>query len=109
HASAVSNGKGVVAFVARSGQGKSSLAAHLVQRGFGVVGDDVCLIDTAMERAMVIPAAPWLKLWRNSLETLGKQADGLERVFSEDDKYRLPLKSPLSPEPIHRLIFLESA
>lgn len=109
HASAVSNGKGVVAFVARSGQGKSSLAAHLAQRGFRVVSDDVCLVDTAMEQAMVIPAAPWLKLWRNSLEILGRQVDGLERVFSEDDKYRVPLENPLAPEPIHRLVFLESA
>jgi hypothetical protein len=108
HASAVSSGKGVVAFLARSGQGKSSLAAHLAQRGFRVLGDDVCLIDTQTDQAMVIPAAPWLKLWRNSLEILGRQADGLERVFSEDDKYRLPLQNVLQPEPIRKLVFLES-
>ncbi len=42
---------------------------------------------------MVIPSAPWLKLWRNSLQHLGRQAEGLERVFSEDDKYRLPLET----------------
>jgi hypothetical protein len=114
HASAVSgepiNGKqGVVAFLARSGQGKSSLAAHLAQRGFRVVADDICLIDTTRQgTAMVTPAAPWLKLWRNSLQNLGWKAEGLERVFSEDDKYRLPLSSVLEPEPIRKLIFLES-
>src|ERR1700761_774974 len=47
HASAITNGNGVIAFVGRSGHGKSSLAAHLAQRGFSVVGDDVCLIDPA--------------------------------------------------------------
>ncbi|MGC2402746.1 MAG: hypothetical protein WA510_23340 [Acidobacteriaceae bacterium] len=109
HASAVITGEGVVAFVARSGQGKSSLAAHLAQRGFPVVGDDICLIDSSGERAMVVPAAPWLKLWRNSLEMLGRRTDGLERVFSEDDKYRLPLETPLLHEPIHRIVFLESS
>jgi hypothetical protein len=114
HASAVGGGQGVVAFLARSGQGKSSLAAHLARRGFPVVADDVCLIDvtpaglTSTNKAMVIPAAPWLKLWRDSLQNLGRQAEGLERVFSEDDKYRLPLQSPLDPEPIGKLIFLES-
>ncbi len=108
HASAVSSGKGVVAFLARSGQGKSSLAAHLAQRGFRVLGDDVCLVDTQTDQAMVIPAAPWLKLWRNSLQILGRQADGLERVFSEDDKYRLPLQNVFQPEPIRKLVFLES-
>ena len=109
HASAVSGGNGVVAFVARSGQGKSSLAAHLAQRGFHIFGDDVCLIDTRTEQPMVIPAAPWLKLWRNSLQMLGTDPDGLERVFSEDDKYRLPLQDVLSSEPIRRVVFLESS
>jgi hypothetical protein len=107
HASAVSTGQGVVAFVARSGQGKSSLAAHLAQRGFRVVGDDICLIDTSAGQPVVIPAAPWLKLWRDSLQRLGKQADELDRVFSEDDKYRLPIGQTSAPEPIHRLVFLE--
>jgi hypothetical protein len=109
HASAVSTGRGVVAFLARSGQGKSSLAAYLAQRGFSVLADDVCLIDSASGGpAMVIPTAPWLKLWRNSLERLGSQVQGLERVFSEDDKYRLPLANTPSPEPIGRLVFLET-
>jgi hypothetical protein len=109
HASAVGTSQGVVAFLARSGQGKSSLAAHLAQRGFPVVADDVCLIDLASaNQPMVIPAAPWLKLWRNSLQNLGHDAEGLERVFSEDDKYRLPLQSPLNAEPIGKLVFLES-
>jgi hypothetical protein len=108
HASAVSHRGGVVAFVGHSGQGKSSLAAHLAQRGFPVVSDDVCLIDpTSANQAIVIPTAPWLKLWRNSLESLGKQTEGLERVFSEDDKYRLPLADTRAPEPIRTLMFLE--
>jgi hypothetical protein len=98
-----------VAFLARSGQGKSSLAAHLAQRGFRVLADDVCLIDpTPADEVMVIPTAPWLKLWRDSLQHLGAQADGLQRVFSEDDKYRLPLAGALAPEPIRKLIFLEN-
>jgi hypothetical protein len=108
HASAVTSRGRVVAFLGRSGQGKSSLAAHLAQRGFAVVADDVCLIDPApANQAMVIPTAPWLKLWRNSLQNLGKQAEGLERVFSDDDKYRWPLADVLEPEPIHTLMFLE--
>jgi hypothetical protein len=108
HASAIAGKSGVMAFLASSGQGKSTLAAHLAQRGFRVLADDVCLIDTTRPgTAMVIPTAPWLKLWRNSLENLGRQAHGLERVFSEDDKYRLPLATALQPEPIFKLVFLE--
>lgn len=108
HASAIAGKSGVVAFLANSGQGKSTLAAHLAQRGFRVLADDVCLIDTAQPgKAMVIPTAPWLKLWRNSLEHLGREAEGLDRVFSDDDKYRLPLAPVLKPEPILRLVFLD--
>jgi hypothetical protein len=110
HASAIGGRSGVVAFLANSGQGKSTLAAHLAQRGFDVLADDVCLIDTTRPgTAMVIPTAPWLKLWRNSLENLGRQAEGLERVFSEDDKYRLPLATALEPKPIRKLVFLEGS
>jgi hypothetical protein len=113
HASAVCSGRGAVAFLGRSGMGKSSLAAHLSQRGFEVVGDDICLADTSKTPPMVIPAAPWLKLWRKSLQSLGREPEGLERVFSEDDKYRFPLRElqPVEPtvQAIDRLVFLESA
>jgi hypothetical protein len=114
HASAVSseprNGRqGVAAFLARSGQGKSSLAAHLAQRGLRVVADDVCLIDpTPADEVLVTPSTPWLKLWRNSLQNLGRQAEGLERVLSEHDKYRLPLEAASKREPIRKLVFLEA-
>jgi dephospho-CoA kinase len=108
HASAIAGKSGVVAFLGNSGQGKSTLAAHLAQRGFRVLADDVCLIDaTEPSVAMVIPTAPWLKLWRTSLENLGREAEGLDRVFTDDDKYRLPLAPVLTPEPILRLVFLE--
>jgi hypothetical protein len=110
HASAIGTQSGVVAFLARSGQGKSTLAAQFAQRGFRVIADDVCLIDTTQPgTAMVVPTAAWLKLWRNSLDHLGKQADGLERVFSDEDKYRLPLATGSDPEPIRKLVFLESS
>ena len=98
----------VVAFLGHSGQGKSSLAAHLAKRGFAVMADDICLIDPSSPGGMVIPTAPWLKLWRSSLESLGQSADTLARVFSEDDKFRLPLNAMLPPQPLRMLIFLES-
>jgi hypothetical protein len=108
HASAVSCGGGVIAFLGHSGQGKSLLAANLARRGFSVVADDICLVDARGEGpAMVIPVAPWLKLWRASLDQLGMPAQGLDPVFSEDDKYRFPVDQALEPQPIRKLIFLE--
>lgn len=113
HASAVACPRGVAAFIGNSGHGKSSLAAHLARRGFAVVADDVCLIDARSEGpAVVLPSAPWLKLWADSLEHLGRPAAGLEQVFSDEAKYRLPLESPavdIAPDRrrIAKLIFLE--
>lgn len=110
HASAVYSEAGVLAFVGNSGQGKSTLAAHLAQRGYPVVADDICLIDTGKEGLVqVTPTAPWLKLWRNSLETLGARPEGLARVFSDDDKYRLPNTADLREAPLGKLIFIETA
>ena len=110
HASAVISRAGVVAFLGHSGQGKSSLAAHLAARGFTVMADDICLIDPSLPGpTMVVPTAPWLKLWRASLENLGRPADALFRVFSEDDKYRLPLTPMRESHPLHMLVFLDRA
>jgi len=110
HGSAVSGRAGITAFLGRSGQGKSSLAAHLAQRGFTVVADDVCLIDPAPPgEVMVTPVAPWLKLWRSSLNHLGRNEHGLERVFSEEEKYRVPLPAQAQVQPIRAVIFLAPA
>ena len=92
HACAVRMGKGTVAFLGDSGAGKSTLAAFLVERGFPLVADDVCLLDPdADPSARVIPVAPWLKLWRTSLDALGRGDDGLSRTFNDEEKFRVPV------------------
>jgi hypothetical protein len=112
HASAVSTETGVAAFLARSGQGKSSLVANLANRGFHIVADDICLVESSVSGdPLVIPTAPWLKLWRASLQQLGQPIEGLDQVFSEDDKYRVPIQGATSGnasvrQAIRNLIFI---
>jgi hypothetical protein len=97
HASAVRIGDGVVAFLGASGAGKSTLAGYLSQAGYALVADDICLLDPgAAPEERVLPVAPWLKLWRASLEALGHDADGLTQTFTDEDKFRLPLNRPPS-------------
>jgi hypothetical protein len=94
HACAVRMGRGAVAFLGDSGAGKSTLAAFLVEKGFPLVADDVCLLDPDADRsARVIPVAPWLKLWRTSLDALGRGEDGLTRTFNDEEKFRVPVDS----------------
>ena len=92
HASAVRIGDGVVAFVGASGAGKSTLAAYLSQANYPLVADDICLLDpAALFVRRVLPVAPWLKLWRASLEALGQGTEGLTQTFTEEDKFRFPV------------------
>jgi hypothetical protein len=111
HASAIRMGRGAVAFLGDSGAGKSTLAAFLVARGFSLVADDVCLLNPdAAGAGRVLPVAPWLKLWRSSLEALGRGEQGLSRTFTDEDKYRVPASLLATveeePMPLSGLVFL---
>jgi hypothetical protein len=108
HAGAVRTAQGVVAFLGPSGSGKSSLVAFLARRGYPVVCDDICLIDPAapVERR-VLPVAPWLKLWRSTLDALGEQADPHMRTFTEDDKYRVVQEEDGTPLPLAEVVILK--
>jgi hypothetical protein len=117
HASAVRMGTGVVAFLGNSGAGKSTLAAGLAQRGYAVLADDICLLDTRTDTVaahpgptLVVPVAPALKLWRSALEQFGASPEDLPRVFSRDDKYRVKIRpsADLTQRlPLREVLFLE--
>ena len=110
HASSVRSGDGVTAFLGDSGAGKSTLAACLQARGFPIVSDDICVLEEEAGTMRVIPVAGWLKLWRASLNHLGESPEEKDRVFSEDDKYRLYLKTDAEERPVLRnLVFLTKA
>lgn len=91
HASAVARDGRALAFLGRSGDGKSTLAAHLCQHGFDLVADDVlritpragALFATATEREhWLVPAS------RSALglaqTTAGKTAVSAPRVAHEE-------------------------
>jgi hypothetical protein len=109
HASAVEGKGSVTAFLGESGAGKSTLAACLQERGYRIVADDICLLAPQGESGAmrVIPVAGWVKLWRASLDHLGRTPDERHRVYSEDDKYRLFLKGEAEMRPVlGNLVFL---
>jgi hypothetical protein len=111
HASSVRIGDGVAAFLGHSGYGKSTLAAFLERRGYAVISDDSCLLDpiSSPDTVLVVPVAPALKLWRTTAEQLGISPDGLPRVFSRDDKYRLKVSEIDDRLPLREIFFLEWA
>jgi hypothetical protein len=110
HGSAIATPQGAVAFLGASGAGKSSIAAFLSRRGHRILADDICLVDPAAPRDQrVLPVAPWLKLWSETLDAMGESSRGLPRVFSDDEKYRFELNQHGAPTPLAELILLERA
>jgi hypothetical protein len=64
HASAVTTGHGLVALVARTGGGKSSLAAEFLRRGATLFSDDIVALDQAGDELVAHPGPPLMNLPR---------------------------------------------
>ena len=90
HASAVSIGGSAIAFLGKSGQGKSTTAATLHQRNHPLVTDDALVIELDdiddTSDAVVFPSYPQLRLWPQSVTSLGETPENLPTVFPDTDK-----------------------
>jgi hypothetical protein len=91
HASAVSIGDRVVAFVGSAGAGKSTTAAAFAREGYGVISDDIVALSEREEAFIVLPAYPYLCLWPESVKMLYGSAEALPRFLPDWDKRRLDL------------------
>ncbi|HEY3128282.1 MAG TPA: hypothetical protein VGL91_02400 [Acidobacteriota bacterium] len=90
HASAVSIDGEIVAFLAGSGCGKSTIAAALHARGHGVVADDVLAADATRENPTVHSGFPQLKLWPKAATLLTDIPDNLPRLHPRFEKRACP-------------------
>jgi len=109
HASAVQVGEGAVLFCGKSGEGKSTLAAALQQKGFHLLSDDVVPID---QNSLLLGGLPKIKLWQDSLEQLGISKSGLQPVRPKLNKFNLPIESNFSPAeklPIRAIYFIRKS
>jgi hypothetical protein len=70
HASAVKIADGGVAFIGKSGWGKSTLAAYFRQQSHTVLTDDGLLVDTKEMPFSIIPSYSGSRLWEDSLNFL---------------------------------------
>jgi len=92
HASAIDWGGEAVAFLGRSGVGKSTLAAAFRQRGHAVLTDDLCVVRQGADGRMCAePGFPQTKLWLDSLRQLEISAEGLRRIRHKLEKRAVPL------------------
>jgi hypothetical protein len=88
HGSAVRVGDKAVLFCGPSGAGKSTMAAALVQRGYPLVSEDVCVVTTSESgMPLVHPDGRQLKLWAQSINKLDLAGRRGERVRASLEKF----------------------
>jgi hypothetical protein len=90
-----------------SGWGKSTLAAALERRGHRLITDDVAAIDLA-GTPRVLTGVPHVKLWPDSVTSLGETAGTLPRVHPRLEKRIRAVASPtpIGPIPLGRVYVL---
>ena len=101
HCNAVEIDGSVFLFCGDSGAGKSTMAAHFVDRGFRLLTDDLCALDFDSEGRLIASSGVGrLKLWQDTLGMLGRSTAGLELVPWYDNKFEVPLAGEALEEPL---------
>ena len=99
HGSAIVTQRGAVVFSGVSGAGKSTIAGAFLRKGYRVLADEVCAIDTT-DSLRVIPGNPFLMLWADALRETGIEAAGLQPVRRGLEKYFVPLRDGFASEAV---------
>jgi len=81
-----------VAFIAPSGKGKSTLAAILVEKNWALVSDDLLLLKIINNKIVAIPSFPTIRLWEESLNTLGLSYKSKKPIANRQGKYSVDAK-----------------
>lgn len=108
HANAIAMEGRAVGFAGASGVGKSTLAAHYLRHGDGVLADDICAVDLVGEDAVPIvhPGISRIRLWKQSLHLLEEGAGPLEPVHPGIDKFSWANPGRTEPMPLSALYIL---
>jgi hypothetical protein len=109
HASVLRIAGRIVGFVGVSGEGKSTTAAALTERGHALVCDDVAALVVEERRLRVLPGFPRIRLYADSMLSIGDTPSAHPEVHPHIDK-RSKQVSRFSTDDVwlERLYVLES-
>jgi hypothetical protein len=108
HASAVAIGTRAYGFVAASGIGKSSVAAHLIARNASFVTDDVLAIEGREDGVRVYPGASMMAVYPSELGAMTSEGRArLGRALGHGGKTFVVCEPVTRPAFLGALYFLE--
>ena len=111
HASVVTVPGGAVAFLGKTGAGKSTLAASFALNGAAFLTDDALLIKESDGGCLAIPSHASLRLWDDSMEALVDERIAKANAISFSSKVRLLAGEALAysdePQPLLAAYVLE--
>lgn len=70
HASSVVGETGAIAFIGKTGVGKSTLAASFAKDRFPFITDDCLVLEESTEHLLAFPGYPGLRLWQDVVDSL---------------------------------------
>ncbi len=101
HASAVRVGERAVAIAGITGNGKSTLAFALMERGYALVADELCALTVREGQPPLLwPGFPQVLLWEDALRKLGKDSRSLRPARPGLEKYVFPVPALDTPDPL---------
>jgi len=100
HASVAVISDQAVAFVGAKHAGKSTMVATLHALGHELVADDILAVDMRQGGPVALPGFPHLKLWPDTVVSLGYAPDLLPRLRSEVEKRGRRLAEGFAREPV---------
>jgi len=86
HAGVISMGDRTVAFMANSGEGKSTLSSALYRHGHRMLSDDVAVLPWRERPISVLPGYPRMKVYPEVLEQVGVDPESRPRIHSGIEK-----------------------
>jgi len=112
HASVVAISGGAVAFLGKTGMGKSTLAASFALNESPFLSDDALLVEETSSGCNVLPSHATLRLWEDSVTALVKVNKPKTTSISYSSKARLlageALAHSAEPQPLLAAYLLES-
>lgn len=88
HGSVIKKNRGCVVFSGDSGQGKSTLVAHLIARGYAFLDDNIAVLDPQGDPELKVqPGFPEVKLWKHALDNLGLNPADLTLLTPRKEKF----------------------